>query len=115
MQEKIIVRGAKENNLKNVEVKEKIDEFLKELSNFLENNSKLNISNQSTKYSKYWDYLSIFYIYVIIFSTCELSTISISLISSPEIPRPWWKQDKSIFLPFIRISIFPLRYTKLGV
>ena len=43
------------NTLKRPEVREKIDKFLGELSNFLEN-STLNKTNESTKYSNYWKY-----------------------------------------------------------
>ena len=45
-----------ENNFRNSEVKEIIDKFINELSNFIENNSKTNIVNETNKYSEYWKY-----------------------------------------------------------
>ena len=45
-----------ENNFRNLEVKELRDKFINELSNFIEDNSRTNMINETNKYSKYWDY-----------------------------------------------------------
>lgn len=45
-----------ENNLRNTEVKDIIDKFVNELSDFLQKNSKNNLINESNKYSEYWSY-----------------------------------------------------------
>lgn len=42
--------------INNVKESDFVQNFMNELTNFLENNAKLNMDNQSTKYSKYWDY-----------------------------------------------------------
>lgn len=44
------------NLINNVRESDFVQKFMKELSNFIENNCKLNEINQPTKYSKYWDY-----------------------------------------------------------
>jgi len=43
------------NLINNVKESDFVQNFMNELANFLENNIKLNVSNQSTKYSQYWD------------------------------------------------------------
>lgn len=43
-----------ENNLRSTEVKDIIDKFINELSDFIQNNSKSNIINEPNKYSEYW-------------------------------------------------------------
>ena len=45
-----------ENNLRNTEVKEVIDKFINELSDFIGNNSKNNTVNVTNKYAEYWKY-----------------------------------------------------------
>ena len=45
-----------DNNLRNSEVKEIIDKFINELSDYIQNNSRNNIINEPNKYSEYWDY-----------------------------------------------------------
>ena len=45
-----------EKNLKNLDTKGLIEKFINELSDFLEKNSGLNITNQSTQYNNYWKY-----------------------------------------------------------
>lgn len=45
-----------ENNFRNTEVKNIIDKFINELSDFLKNNSKENLINETNKYSEYWGY-----------------------------------------------------------
>ena len=44
------------NLINNVKESDFVQNFMKELSNFIDNNCNLNEINQSTKYSKYWDY-----------------------------------------------------------
>lgn len=44
------------NLINNVKESDFMQNFINELTNFIENNSELNMTNQSTKYSNYWDY-----------------------------------------------------------
>lgn len=44
------------NLINNVKESDFVQNFMKELNDFLENNCKLNEINQSSKYSEYWDY-----------------------------------------------------------
>ena len=45
-----------ENNLRTTEVKDIIDKFINELSDFIQNNSRSTIINEPNKYSQYWKY-----------------------------------------------------------